>query len=110
MYTKVKAEKLAKEFNYLETKSYFPFGSEGREFKISRIENWLLELEFSPVELVIIKKNPNYKNKKIEEYENGANWKVFVIITDKGDDIKLELEEVLKVLQIRHNIDKSFNH
>lgn len=109
MYTKVKAEKLATEFNYLKTKSYFPFGPEGREYKITDIENKLPELQFSPFELEVIKKNPNFKNLKIVEYEKGANWKVIVNITDKVDEIKIELEQVLKVLNIRHDIDKSFN-
>ena len=109
MYTKVKAEKLAKEFNYLKMKPYFPFGLEGREYKITDIENRLPELQFSPLELEVIKKNPNFKNKSIEANEKGANWKVLVIITDKKDKIEVELEDVLKVLKIRHDIEKSFN-
>lgn len=109
MYTKVKAEKLAQEFKYLKTKSYFPFGLEGREYKITDIENKLPELQFSPVELEVIKRNPNFKNANIEAHEKGANWKVIVIITDKKDKIEMELEEVLKVLKIRHDIKKSFN-
>lgn len=108
MYTKVKAEKLTQEFNYLKTKSYFPFGLEGREYKIQDIENRLPELQFDLVELEVIKKNPSYKTKKIEINEKGANWKVFVIISDKEDIIEVELEDVLKVLKIRHDIDKSF--
>lgn len=109
MYTKVKAEKLVTEFNYLKTKSYFPFGLEGREYKITGLENRLPELQFSPFELEIIKKNQNFKNKSIEANEKGANWKIIVIITDKKDKIEIELEEVLKVLKIRHDIEKSFN-
>lgn len=109
MYTKIKAEKLAKEFNYLKTKSYFPFGLAGREYKITDLENRLPELQFSPIELEIIKKNPNFKNKNIEQNEKGANWKIIVIITDKKDKIEVELEEALKVLKVRHDIDKSFN-
>ena len=110
MYRQVKAEKLSKEFNYLKTKSYFPFGTEGREFKITDIEKRLPELQFSPLMLQVNKyKNPNYKTESLEEHQNGENWKVIVIITDEKDKIEVELEEALKVLKIRHDIEKSFN-
>jgi CO dehydrogenase nickel-insertion accessory protein CooC1 len=110
MYSKLKAEKLTKEFDYLKTKSYFPFGIEGREFKITLIETTLDELVFDHIMLHVNKyKNPNYKQETLENHQNGNNWKVILTISHSDDIIKVELEEVLKVLKIRHDIAKSFN-
>ena len=110
MYSKLKAEKLTKEFDYLKTKSYFPFGPEGREFKIKLIEIMLDELVFDHLMLQVNKyKNPNYKQEALEKHQNGNNWKVILTISNSEDIIKVELEEALKVLKIRHDINKAFN-
>lgn len=37
-YSKSKAEKLVTEFDYLKTKPYFPYGKEGKEFKITELK------------------------------------------------------------------------
>lgn len=110
MYSKLKAEKLTKEFDYLKTKSYFPFGTEGREFEITSIEIKLDEFIFDHLMLQVNKyKNPNYKQETLENHQNGNNWKVLLTISNSDDIIKVELEEVLKVLKIRHDIIKIFN-
>ena len=110
MYKKLKAEKLVKEFDYLKTKSYYPLGPEGREYKITDLEIQLPDLEISILMKEVHKrKNPNYKEQMDKEHHDGANWKVLVIISDNKDMIKIELEKVLKVLKIRHDIDKIFN-
>ena len=110
MYSKFKAEKLIIEFDYLKNKSYFPFGLEGREFEITFIETKLDELVFDyPMLQVNKRKNPNYEQETLENHQNGNNWKVILTISNSDDIIKVELEEVLKVLKIRHDIAKSFN-
>lgn len=45
MYTKLKAEKLVAEFNYLIGKEYFPFGIEGRVFNITELKAILSKLK-----------------------------------------------------------------
>ena len=109
MYSKLKAEKLTKEFDYLKTKSYFPLGTEGREFTITDLKT--IEPQFSPLELLVLKKQHpgDYENKLAEEKEKSIEWKVAVIITDKTDEVEVELEEALSVLKIRHDISKIFN-
>ena len=110
MYSKLKAEKLTKEFDYLKTKSYYPFGREGQEFKITLIKTTLDELVFNHTKLRANKgKNPNYEQETLENHQNGNNWKVILTISNSADLIKVELEDVLKVLKIRHDIAKSFN-
>lgn len=109
MYSKLKAEKLIIEFDYLKNKSYFPFGQEGREFKITDLKT--REPQISYVESEILKKRHpgDYENKLAEKKEKSIEWKVTVIITDKTDKVEVELEEALKVLKIRHDISKIFN-
>jgi hypothetical protein len=109
MYSKLKAEKLTKEFDYLKTKSYFPLGTEGREFKITDLKT--IEPQIYHLELQVLKKQHpgDYENKLAEKKEKSTEWKVAVIITDKTDKLEVELEEVLKVLKIRHDISKLFN-
>jgi hypothetical protein len=109
MYSKLKAEKLTKEFDYLKTKSYFPLGTEGREFTITDLKT--IEPQISHLESQVLKKRHpgDYENKLAEKKEKSTEWKVAVIITDKTDKLEVELEEVLKVLKIRHDISKIFN-
>ena len=109
MYSKLKAEKLFKEFDYLKTKSYFPFGLEGQEFKI--IELKIIEPKISDFDSEVLKKRhpKDFENKLSETKEKSIEWKVIVIITNKTDKIEVELEEVLKVLKIRNDIDKFSN-
>ncbi|MBW4362823.1 hypothetical protein [Flavobacterium taihuense] len=109
MYSKLKAEKLIIEFDYLKNKSYFPFGPEGREFKITDLK--ITEPQISYVESLILKKRHpgDSENKLTEEKEKSIEWKVTIIITDKTDTLEVELEESLKVLKIRHDISKMFN-
>ena len=109
MYSKLKAEKLTKEFDYLKTKSYFPLGQEGREFKITDLKTREPQISYLESE-VLKKRHPgDYENKLAETKEKSIEWKVIVIITNKTDKIEVELEEVLKVLKIRHDIDKFSN-
>jgi len=109
MYSKLKAEKLTKEFDYLKNKSYYPFGLEGREFKITLIEIKLNEFDFHPFMVEVDKKNPKYKQQVLENHQNGNNWKVILTISNSNDIINLELEVVLKSLKIIHDISKVFN-
>lgn len=110
MFTKLKAEKLVKEFTYLKTKSYFPFGLKGREFKIADLEYKLPELNLNPNTVHINKRdNPNYVEEREEKHQNGENWKVIVTIKNATDKFEVEILEVLKVLKIRHDIEKIFN-
>ena len=42
MYSKLKAEKLIVEFQYLLEKEYFPFGINGRKFIITELKSKLI--------------------------------------------------------------------
>lgn len=91
VYSKKKAEKLAKEFGYLKGKLYFPFGEEGRTFTIDSIETrehgtW-------------IERN----------HGEGKDWDVMVKIKDQNEELEKPLEEVLKSLKIKHDIENMFN-
>jgi hypothetical protein len=97
-YSPLKAAKLKKEFKYIIGQSYYPFGKEGREFKITGLKE---ELEYG-YNLARLAVNGDEKRKK--EFEEGKNWRVVVTIKGGKDVIEKDLEEVLKVLKIRHDI------
>ncbi|MDO6739382.1 hypothetical protein [Wenyingzhuangia sp. 2_MG-2023] len=110
MYIELKSEKLKKEFDYLVGKSYYPFGKEGREFKIKKIISELKPLKINHSHLVANQKeNPYYKEELEQQHKNGENWNVMLVIENSNDSMKEELEVALKNLKIRHDIDKMFN-
>lgn len=96
-YSKEKANKLKAEFAYIIGKPYFPYGDEGKEFKISNLEVSLLKRK--PInEFHDETSNP-------KKFENGENWRVVVVIEQKGESkIEKDLEDVLKRLKIKHDI------
>lgn len=112
MYAKLKAEKLVVEFNYLIGKEYFPFGIEGRVFNITDVKSILSELKNINYaeQQAKLKSNPNYLNDKKEAHSKGENWIVVLKISNKDDEIEIELNDALKVLKIRNDIDKIFNN
>jgi len=111
MYSKLKAEKLIVEFQYLLEKEYFPFGIKGRKFIITELKSKLINFPITNFPKHYAKKNanPEYLEQLNLEHSEKNNWIVEVIINDNEDAFPKELNEVLKVLKIKTDIDKIFN-
>uniref|UniRef100_UPI00404995E6 hypothetical protein n=1 Tax=Gelidibacter sp. TaxID=2018083 RepID=UPI00404995E6 len=109
MYRKEKAQKLVKEFNYLVGEAYYPLGKKGREFKITEIKSELPELKIDWAIRQVNSDNPYFIDEKERAHSEGNNWKVYLYAEDKTDKLKVELEDGLSKLRIRHDIDKLFN-
>ncbi|APY12163.1 hypothetical protein BWZ22_13430 [Seonamhaeicola sp. S2-3] len=89
-YSKSKAEKLVTEFDYLKSKPYFPYGKEGKEFKITEL-----------------KAVPKLGAESFAEPpipENEIIWYVLVLITHNNETISKDLKDVLKTLKIDNDI------
>ena len=111
MYSEQKAGKIIVEFQYLIGKEYFPFGIEGRKFMITEIKSKLINFPIKNYPKHYAQKNtaPEHIEKLNLEHMKSDNWIVEVIIKDNDDEFPKELNEVLKVLKIKNDIDKIFN-
>ena len=89
-YSKSKAEKLVTEFDYLKTKPYFPYGKEGKEFKIT--------------ELKAVQKLSTESLSEPKISENKTVWYVSVSMTDNETTLTKQLKEVLSRLKIPNDI------
>lgn len=109
MYSKEKAGKLVKEFTYLIGEKYFPLGRKGREFKITEIKSELPKLNIDWSIRGANTDNPYFAEEKEKIHSDGLNWKVYLIAENESDNLKVELEEGLSKMNIKHDIDKLFN-
>ncbi|WP_136480486.1 hypothetical protein [Cognatitamlana onchidii] len=89
-YSKSKAEKLVTEFDYLKTKPYFPYGKEGKEFKITELK----AVQKFSAESFAIPPTP----------ENEIIWYVLVFMKHDNETINKDLKDVLKTLKIENDI------
>lgn len=103
MYSQQKANKLVREFKYLIGESYYPFGAKGREFKITNIEVNLKPLNIHPTKMYSSKKP---KEEWQKEHSLGKNWNVNLQIENADEKLTSDLQNVLKKLGIKHDIDK----
>lgn len=109
MYNKDKAENLVKEFKYLIGKPYFPFGKDGREFKITDVKSDLPKLIINWTKKQVNSDNPYFEQEQEKEHTEGLNWNVILFAENNADNLKVELEEGLSKMDIKHDIDKLFN-
>ncbi|WP_445956411.1 hypothetical protein [Yeosuana sp.] len=101
-YSKSKAEKLVTEFDYLKTKPYFPYGKEGKEFKITELK---AVPETIKKRVENFSKPESYFEQKNKELAQGYNWFVKVTISDNETIIEKDLKDVLSRLKIQNDID-----
>ncbi|APY12178.1 hypothetical protein BWZ22_13505 [Seonamhaeicola sp. S2-3] len=95
-YSKSKAEKLVTEFDYLKSKPYFPYGKEGKEFKITSLET---------INKLGAERYAKSDSKKQYKEPIKENYHVLVVISDGETEIRKDLVDVLSRLKIQHDID-----
>ncbi|MCU0469888.1 MAG: hypothetical protein MUF58_14935 [Arcicella sp.] len=106
-YSKSKAEKLVKEFDYLKSEKYYPFGTKGKACSILSLEAIPEKFKISGIEVALeINRNKNYIEEQNLKLANGNNWYVKVNIYDGHTEFQNDLSEVLKRLKIANDIDK----
>lgn len=104
-YSKLKAEKLVTEFDYLKTKPYFPYGKEGKEFKITELKAFPETTRRTPENRAKEMKNKNFFKQNDKELAQGNNWFVKVIISDNDIILEKDLKDVLSRLKLENDID-----
>ena len=100
-----KAEKLVKEFDYLKSKPYYPYGKEGKEFKIDSLFAIPESAKRTPETMALMRQDKDYIDNKNKELAQGDNWYVKVIISDSITKIEKDLKDVLSRLKIQHDIN-----
>ena len=108
-YSKSKAEKLVTEFDYLKNKPYFPYGKEGKEFKITEIKAFPETTRRTPENRAKEMNNKNYFKDNDIKLAQGYNWFVKVIISDNDTILEKDLKDVLSRLKIQNDIDDISN-
>jgi hypothetical protein len=106
-YSKSKAEKLIKEFDYLREEKYYPYGSKGKAFGILSLEAVPEKFQRYTFENMQREfKDKGYADKQDAKLAGGNHWYVKVNISDGDTDILADLIEVLKRLKIPNDIGK----
>lgn len=105
-FSKQKAEKLVTEFDYLKTKPYFPYGKEGKKFKITELKSVAEKTKRTPENMAKALTDKNFFEQSDLKLSKGNNWFVKVIISDNDITIEKDLTSVLERLEIQHDIDK----
>lgn len=106
-YSKSKAEKLVKEFDYLKEEKYYPYGSKGKAFDIISLE--AVVEKFPRYNFENMQKELNdkgYADKQDAKLVGGNHWYVKVNISDVDTALSADLIEVLKRLKITNDIAK----
>ena len=93
-YSKNTAEKLLKELSYIKGKLLYPFGAEGKSFKIAELS--VSEYSSYPEALALMHSNP-------EEYEKKKRFRVLVKAQSADESVTKDLEDVLKELKIKYS-------
>ena len=98
MYLEKQSEMLVVKLEYLVGKTYYPFGKEGEEFKIAKLERGLIPRKGSYPDIQADKsRDPDDK-----KYRSEKNWQVYVSLDgNNGESIVTELEKVLKQKRIK---------
>lgn len=102
MFSENKANKLVEGFDYLIGKSYYPYGDDGAEFKISKlfVKKQVIDVDFpNEVNLDIL-----LDSEESSDIPN-KNCKVYLEIVRGEEVYNIELEKALKRLKIKYNID-----
>ena len=106
-YSKSKAEKLVKEFDYLKEEKYYPYGSKGKAFDIISLEAVVEKFPRYNVENIQKERNDKgYADKQDAKLAGGNHWYVKVNISDGETKMVADLKEVLTRLKIVNDIDK----
>ena len=106
-YSKSKAEKLVKEFDYLKDEKYYPYGKKGKEFDIVSLEVLVETIARHTMEYFASEReNKTYGDEEDAKLAKGNNWFVKVNISDGETKIAADLKEVLSRLKIVNDIEK----
>lgn len=106
-YSKSKAEKLVKEFDYLKEEKYYPYGKKGKVFDIVSLEVMAETTPRHTMEYFASeRKNKTYGDEEDARLAKGNNWFIKVNISDGETKMVADLKEVLTRLKIVNDIDK----